>query len=99
MPYDNDPSVDWSTGAILLRNGTIYCSPNSKRAVSIPDTEARVIPPQAPFTGPLLTESLGVDYFQPVWWNWNWGVDGICANFPIFPFPAISATLLETPHY
>ncbi len=73
MPYDNNPPVDWSTGAVLLRDGSIFCSPNSKRAVLIPDPEARANPFQTPITGPLRTEPLDFDPSQPVWWDWNWG--------------------------
>lgn len=65
MPYYDNEVVDWSLGTVMLRNGSIFCSPNSKRAVFIPDeTRSRV----SPFQG-----SKSFNFFQPVWWDWSHG--------------------------
>ncbi len=87
MHYDKDPAVEWSLGTVIMRNGNIFCSPNSKRAVSILD-EAESS------TNPFQTqESINYNFFQPAWWNWSCGWMAFVPLSPSFlslPFQSLS---------
>lgn len=76
MPYCHNQVIDWSLGAVLLRDGSIFCSPNSKRAVFIPDeAQSRASPFQDPSN---------VNFFQPVWWDWSHGWTAFVPLSPSF---------------
>ncbi len=95
MSYDNNPTVNWSSGTVLLRNGDIFCSPNSKRAVFIPDqAQAHVSPFYMSFdTTAARLDSSKFDFFQPVWWDWSHGWIAFVPTSPSFlslPFQQLS---------
>lgn len=87
MPCDKDPAVEWSLGTVIVRNGDIFCSPNSKRAVSIPsEDESSINPFQT-------QESINYNFFQPAWWNWSCGWMAFVPLSPSFlslPFQPLS---------
>lgn len=93
MSYNNDPTINWASGTVLLRDGDIFCSPNSKRAVLIADeAQAR----SSPFYATSSTNKSDItqfNFFQPVWWDWSHGWIAFVPTSPSFlslPFQQLS---------
>ena len=98
MPYDAEPAIDWSQGRVLIHNGMIFCSPNSKRMVFIPDESLAHTSPFHAAKNPLPPD---IQLFQPVWWDWSHGWLAFVPLSPSFlslPFQVLSwkPRILET---
>ncbi|KJA24793.1 hypothetical protein HYPSUDRAFT_200342 [Hypholoma sublateritium FD-334 SS-4] len=90
MPYDQEPPVDWSRGRVFVRNGTIFCSPNSQRTVFMPDES---LAHTSPFHAVNNPNPPDIQLFQPVWWDWSHGWLAFVPLSPSFlalPFKVLS---------